>query len=242
MGEVRFVDRMCRSLRNNGYHIERPHLLKAEHYGVPQKKRRLFFLAQREDLGPGPRPRNPRTARPALYPYPRPPTPTVGDALEGLAEFGPGRQWEGGMYEGRMLCNASTMARSPSVVQKLSRIRPGKGPLSYKRWGRGLAATIIAGHRALPVHPWLDRSISVREAARLQGFPDNYVFESPRSTQPLQVAKAVPVPMAEAVGRVLLEAASRSRLVATRVGRTRPNCKEPPLRRKHTAERIGHQI
>jgi DNA (cytosine-5)-methyltransferase 1 len=53
------------------------------------------------------------------------------------------------------------------------------------------------------LHPWLHRTISVREAARIQGFPDDYVFCGPRFEQPLQVAKAVPQPVARALARHL---------------------------------------
>jgi DNA (cytosine-5)-methyltransferase 1 len=62
----------------------------------------------------------------------------------------------------------------------------------------------VAGHRALPVHPEMDRTMSVREAARIQGFPDAYVFCGPRAEQPLQVANAVPPTVAFAIGRHLL--------------------------------------
>ena len=82
VGEVRFADRICRSLRDMGYHIERPYLLKAEHYGVPQKRRRLFFLAQREDLGLGPAAHAP----PARLSTPIPtPGPYCGGCPRGVA-------------------------------------------------------------------------------------------------------------------------------------------------------------
>jgi DNA (cytosine-5)-methyltransferase 1 len=68
------------------------------------------------------------------------------------------------------------MRHSERVVAKIHEILPGKGPISYHRLEPDLARTLVAGHRALPVHPTLDRTISVREAARLQGFPDTYVF------------------------------------------------------------------
>jgi len=83
------------------------------------------------------------------------------------------------------------MAHSGAVVAKIAKIVPGNGPISYRRLDTDLARTIIAGHRALPVHPWLGRTISVREAAVLQGFSLGYVFCGERSDQPLHVAYAV---------------------------------------------------
>ena len=73
------------------------------------------------------------------------------------------------------------------------------------------------------MHPWLDRTISVREAARIQGFPDSYVFCGPRSNQPLQVANAVPPPVAEALGRHLLALATAQERGLERVDR----CERP---------------
>jgi DNA (cytosine-5)-methyltransferase 1 len=67
------------------------------------------------------------------------------------------------------------------------------------------ARTLIAGHRALPVHPWLHRTISVREAAVIQGFPEWFIFAGRRANQPLQVANAVPPPLARALAQHLLQ-------------------------------------
>jgi DNA (cytosine-5)-methyltransferase 1 len=56
-------------------------------------------------------------------------------------------------------------------------------------------------------HPEQDRTITIREAARLQGFPDRFVFHGTRSSQYEQVGNAVPVQLAaaiaEEVGRCL---------------------------------------
>jgi DNA (cytosine-5)-methyltransferase 1 len=93
------------------------------------------------------------------------------------------------------------MHHSKAVIKKIRSIEPGKGPISYRRLEKDVARTLVAGHRALPVHPWLDRTISVREAARIQGFEDTYVFCGPRSEQPLQVANAVPPPVARVVAK-----------------------------------------
>ncbi|MGH3280375.1 MAG: DNA cytosine methyltransferase, partial [Trebonia sp.] len=50
-------------------------------------------------------------------------------------------------------------------------------------------------------HPDQDRTITIREAARLQGFPDSFVFHGDRSSQYDQVGNAVPAQLAEAIGR-----------------------------------------
>jgi DNA (cytosine-5)-methyltransferase 1 len=50
-------------------------------------------------------------------------------------------------------------------------------------------------------HPEQNRTISIREAARLQGFPDRFIFHGDRSSQYEQVGNAVPVPLAEAIAR-----------------------------------------
>lgn len=50
-------------------------------------------------------------------------------------------------------------------------------------------------------HPEQDRTISIREAARLQGFPDRFIFHGDRSNQYDQVGNAVPLQLADAIAR-----------------------------------------
>jgi len=208
------VGAVLKALDECGYHA-REYLLRACDYGVPQLRRRLLFLGQHKEWGSAPEPpppshcpgrhceRCPANSRERCG---LPSTPTVTESLAGLpaldqgqvAEFlrlGPGAE---------PLLNGSTMRHSDQVVAKIREIRPGTGPISYRRLHGDLARTIVAGHRALPVHPYLHRTISVREAARIQGFSDDHVFAGPRSWQPLQVANAVPPSLAHAIADALV--------------------------------------
>lgn len=76
-----------------------------------------------------------------------------------------------------------------------------------KRYGRlhpnALCSTVLTKcdpHWGSFFHPYEDRVISVREAARIQSFPDNYIFEGGTTQQYEQVGNAVPPLMAKAIG------------------------------------------
>lgn len=59
------------------------------------------------------------------------------------------------------------------------------------------------------VHPYENRFITVREAARLQGFPDNVAFTGSLSSTQQQVGNAVPIPLAKAIFSEILQYAEK---------------------------------
>lgn len=77
----------------------------------------------------------------------------------------------------------------------------------YKRLKEDEPAMTVGNYRkSMIIHPWEDRGLSVREAARLQSFPDSYLFYGSIGYQQQQVGNAVPPLLAKAVFEGILNA------------------------------------
>lgn len=103
----------------------------------------------------------------------------------------------------------SSLKKSWSILPKSVRARY-KNPEAihnniYRRlsWGEQ-SPTIVHARRAMLLHPSVNRIITVREAARLQNFPDSYRFHGGIHSQYQQVANAVSPGLAKAIAKVFL--------------------------------------
>jgi len=63
---------------------------------------------------------------------------------------------------------------------------------------------MVPGHNAFPIHPTLDRTLTIREVARIQTFPDEHIFVGPIINRGKQVGNAFPPLLASMIGNRLL--------------------------------------
>lgn len=184
-------------LASAGYHVTR-RVLDSSQYGVPQKRKRAFFLVSRCPLDP--------QRIDGLLGLQKVPPVTTRDALKGLPKPAVRPDLYDDEAEVEEPTNHLAMQHSKRVMDKIAAIPPGTGPMSYRRLHPTKPAnTLFSGHRAPPAHFAEPRSITVREAARLQGFPDAFRIYGSFGNQMEQVTNAVPPPLARAVLSVLLD-------------------------------------
>ena len=190
MFEGRYFDMVVKSFVSIGYNLHYA-LLDSSNYGVPQKRERVFIfgtLHDREFLFPP----HSCTSYGSIIAF-----ENVGDAINDL------------MDKGDEFPNHIALNHSDIVVRRYEMIpEGGKLPKpehlpedirrknfgnTYTRLSRSeVSSTIVPGNNALPVHPVLNRSLTPREAARIQTFPDTFVFMGDRRSQCIQVGNAVP--------------------------------------------------
>jgi len=188
-------------------------IINAADYGVPQLRKRFILFGTKTDLMiPFPKPKYFETPESWQLPY-----RTVGEVLTDLSN-----EKTLGKYQNHFAPN-----HSPIIVERFSYIKEGQKleieslpehlkngtktgkPMAnyshvFKRLHRKKpAGTIVPGHNAFPVHPTLNRTLTVREAARIQTFPDNYEFVGPIINQCLQVGNAFPCLVAQIFGERL---------------------------------------
>ena len=190
------LDPMIEHLQRLGYIVETG-VLQVADFGVPQFRRRFVLLAGRGFRISMPNPTHSRDGQSL------PKWKTVRDAIEGLPEpFTLSQAKKRMQLPSRSWHIVRDLA--PQNISRIKAAKPGKGwkdipeelrPKCHKGdyngfsnvYGRmswdEVSPTITGGCTTLSKgrfgHPEADRTISVREAARLQTFPDDYVFDTP---------------------------------------------------------------
>lgn len=245
---------ICKEFERIGYHVVPMILLAADH-GVPQLRRRLFFVGNNTNQPiafPQPLHGDPELWKDFALPFEHlsrignknsdvdtKPHVSLADALSDLPALSPGERFESGTYPEkaktpyqrrmRRHCRRLTLheasALSPSDQQcvpligpgenwrslpdeirekRFARIRPYDATTMLKRplWEKPSHTVTTKFNDASAgafIHPLQDRTFSLREGARIQSFPDRFVFCGTASQVRKQIGNAVPPLLAERI-------------------------------------------
>jgi DNA (cytosine-5)-methyltransferase 1 len=206
-------------------------VLRADHYGVPQRRRRLFLIANRYGLTPSWEDPDPHrwTLRDAIADLPAIP---AGHTREEIRRRRPERDnaYLRRMRQGlqgndvRGIRAHVTRAHRAEDIEAFHHMREGDTyavvPPRLRRYRSDIfvdkyhrmvfdePAWTVTAHLAKDgykyIHPSQHRTLSVREAARIQSFPDRFRFAGSRTDRYRQIGNAVPPLLAEAVARTVL--------------------------------------
>lgn len=214
-----------------GYNVEYK-VLCASDYGVPQMRERVIIIGIRKDLNIMPSYPKPVkgvvTVDDAISDLPI--IHSSGGSEEQIYGKKPQNEYQKLMRKNsNKVYNHIAMRHTPRLIERFKAIKPGQDLLdvwethgAVKRgapgekseikfhqnnqrvFGDKPAPTIAASFQSNFIHPHLDRNFTAREGARLQSFPDDFIFEGMRTkmswekglSQYQQIGNAVPVLLA----------------------------------------------
>lgn len=221
-----------------GYNVKYE-VLKASDYGVPQMRERVIIIGIRNDLEIEPSfpvaTGQTVTVDDAISDLPQ---INSGEGTE-VQDYGkePQNEFQHLMrLSSSKIYNHVAMKHTPRLIARFKAIQPGQNLLdvwethgAVKRgapgeksqikfsqnnqrvFGDKPAPTIAASFQSNFIHPHLDRNFTAREGARLQSFPDDFIFEGMRTkmswekglSQYQQIGNAVPVLLAYHIAKHL---------------------------------------
>lgn len=186
-GDVRAA--IAEAFKSIGYDNVSVAILESAAYGVPQIRPRAIFIANRFGM-PNPYP----NAQLLTEEY-----KNIESAISDLPE-----------YTRIPEINHEWTKHSAEYMERIAKVPPGgslykKYADAFKRQYPGLPSmTVKENHGGTHIHPYLNRVISAREMARLQTFPDSFIFEGTMKKAMWQIGNAVPPRLAECIGYALI--------------------------------------
>lgn len=217
-----------------GEYVQNGGTINAEWFGVPQERRRYIVFGIRKDLCPGntvslpeaPKEYHLTTVGEAILDlqkcevgydpkYPSQNYPSNDD----LSDFAILMRKNCVSVPNHITTNSTDLA-----LERFKQIKPGKNfhslsndmKASYAKPERTQntiylrldpdtpSGTVVNVRKSMWIHPVLDRAITVREAARLQSFPDSFEFVGSKDSQYQQVGNAVPPLLAKGIAENVL--------------------------------------
>lgn len=222
-----FLEQVLKGIESKGFTTSH-FILNSADFGVPQRRNRLFIVGSRRGKkinAPSPTVKKYVSVREALHDLPdlqngdsrdleyyrSPPSSTYASKLRG----GKRKCWnnlvtknaEHILHRYSHIPQGGNWADIPSSLMTnysdVTRCHTG----IYRRLKDDEPSIVIGNFRKnMLIHPWVDRGLSVREAARLQSFPDAFRFYGSIGFQQQQVGNAVPPLLAKALFDVIMDA------------------------------------
>ena len=176
--------KILEDFRAIGYQMNVTTLCAADYY-TPQKRERVIFIGNRigkKNFHPKP------ILNPSEY-------ITTGESIADLMQH----------PEDKAFNHVPTKHR-PDMAQRMLELPEGQSLYkgysdAWKKcpWNEA-SCTIKENHGGVNIHPKLPRVLTAREMARLQSFPDDFIFEGPKNKQLVQIGNAVPPLLGKAIG------------------------------------------
>lgn len=173
-----------------GYEMNVTTLCAADYY-TPQKRERVIFIGNRiglKNLYPKP------ILKPSEY-------VTTGEAIKDLMKHPEDSDF-----------NHVPTKHRPDMEARMAKLPEGKSLYegysdAWKKcpWNEA-SCTIKENHGGVNIHPKLPRVLTAREMARLQSFPDDFIFEGKKNKQLVQIGNAVPPLLGKAIGLAIRKA------------------------------------
>jgi len=199
-------------------------VLTASDYGVPQNRNRFFMVGNKSGtIFQFPKKDdNKVTVMEAIYDLP---ILENGQLAEALPYSGEASSYGKKLRNGSKLSLQNFVSRNQSyVIERYKYIKPGQNWEAiperlmqnyklrenchsgiYKRLDPHKPSVVISNYRKnMLIHPTQDRGLSVREAARIQSFPDDFVFEGSLMHIQQQIGNAVPPLLAEVIFKQII--------------------------------------
>jgi DNA (cytosine-5)-methyltransferase 1 len=181
---------ICEAFSNLGYDLA-CETLDAVWYGVPQHRERVIFIASKKGRPSWPRPTHGRTAKLPFV--------TTKGSLEELSHI----------YTEHPEWSHIFTNHSDEFLEKIKNTKPGESVTSFKGAFWRLkpdepSKTVMANNGSCFIHYDIDRVLTPREMAVLQGFGHHYRFCGSKYDQLVQIGNAVPVGLAKAIGDSVL--------------------------------------
>lgn len=205
-------------------------ILNAEDFGVPQRRHRLFIIGTRDGIIPSeplPFSKRPVTVKDAISDLPM---LKNGNSISWLPYKTKALSWYAQFLRGNLSQSANHLVTKNYnyVVERYKHIPQGGNwkniPESlminysnpnnchtgiYHRLKENEPSIVIGNYRKnMLIHSTQHRGLSVREAARLQSFPDSYEFKGSIGFQQQQVGNAVPPLLAKIVFESILNSSN----------------------------------